>query len=38
VLAVPITASIRIVLVRFVTTRPIGNLLAGELPGREKPC
>lgn len=33
VLAVPITASIRIVLVRFDTTRPIGNLLAGELPG-----
>ncbi len=33
VLAVPITASIRIVLVRFDTTRPIGNLLAGHLPG-----
>lgn len=33
VLAVPITASIRIVLVRFQATRPIGNLLAGELPG-----
>ncbi len=38
VLAVPITATIRIVMMRFVTTRPIGNLLAGELPGRAKPC
>ena len=37
VLAVPITASIRIVLMRFATTQPIGNLLAGELPGRKTP-
>jgi AI-2 transport protein TqsA len=33
VLAVPIMATIRIVLMRFVSTRPLGNLLAGELPG-----
>lgn len=33
VLAVPMVASIRIVLVRFDTTRALGNLLAGELPG-----
>ncbi len=32
-LAVPMTATIRIVLMRFTITRPIGNLLAGELPG-----
>lgn len=32
VLAVPIAASIRIVLVRFPTTRPLGELLAGKLP------
>ena len=31
VLAVPITASLRIVLMRFETTRPAGLLLAGEL-------
>ena len=34
-LSVPITATIRIVLMRFETTRPIGNLLAGELPAAE---
>ena len=34
VLAVPITAIIRIVLMRFETVRPIGRLLAGELPGK----
>jgi len=34
-LAVPITATIRIILMRFITTRPIGNLLAGELPGAD---
>lgn len=33
ILAAPIMASIRIVLVRFDTTRPLGNLLAGQLPG-----
>ena len=32
VLAVPMTATIRIVLMRFETTRPIGQLLAGNLP------
>jgi len=32
-LAVPLTATIRIVLVRFEITAPIGDLLAGELPG-----
>jgi AI-2 transport protein TqsA len=32
-LAVPITASIRTVLVRFIPTKPIGDLLAGQLPG-----
>ncbi len=32
VLSVPLTASIRIVLMEFETTRPVGNLLAGELP------
>ncbi len=37
VLAVPMTATIRIVLMRFETTRPIGNLLAGELPAAGKP-
>ena len=31
-LAVPITAVIRIVLMKFDTLRPIGNLLAGQLP------
>jgi AI-2 transport protein TqsA len=33
VLAVPITAMIRIILVRFETTKPLGELLAGNLPG-----
>ncbi len=32
VLAVPITATIRIVLMRFDTTRKVGDLLAGKLP------
>jgi len=32
VLAVPITASIRLVLMRYETTRNIGQLLAGKLP------
>jgi AI-2 transport protein TqsA len=32
-LGVPLTAIIRIILVQFDTLRPIGNLLAGELPG-----
>lgn len=32
VLAVPITATIRIVLMRFDTTRKMGDLLAGKLP------
>ena len=32
-LAVPITASIRIILMQFETLQPIGKLLAGELPG-----
>ncbi|HUU15826.1 MAG TPA: AI-2E family transporter, partial [Sedimentisphaerales bacterium] len=35
-LATPITAVIRIVLLQFDTLKPIGNLLAGELPGSEK--
>jgi AI-2 transport protein TqsA len=35
VLAMPIVASLRIVLSRFSTTRPLANLLAGELPRRE---
>jgi AI-2 transport protein TqsA len=35
VLAVPITATVRIVLMRFETTRPIGDLLAGRLPDEE---
>jgi len=35
VLAVPIVASLRIVLSRFNTTRPIADLLAGHLPGTE---
>jgi AI-2 transport protein TqsA len=34
-LAVPITAVIRIVLLRFETTRAIGDLLAGKLPTNE---
>ncbi len=33
-LATPITAVLRIVLDRIETTRPIGNLLAGKLPGQ----
>ncbi|MEE8452823.1 MAG: AI-2E family transporter [Thermoguttaceae bacterium] len=37
VLAVPITATIRIVLMRFATTKPIGDLLAGHLPGTSAP-
>ena len=32
-LAVPVTAVLRIVLIQFETLQPIGNLLAGELPG-----
>jgi AI-2 transport protein TqsA len=35
VLAMPIVASLRIVLSRFSTTRPLASLLAGELPRRE---
>ena len=35
VLAVPITAIIRIILIRFETTRAIGNLLGGKLPGED---
>jgi AI-2 transport protein TqsA len=31
-LGVPITATIRIILMRFETTRPIGDMLAGKLP------
>jgi AI-2 transport protein TqsA len=34
VLGVPITAIIRIILVRYDTTRSIGNLLGGKLPGQ----
>ena len=37
VLAMPIVASLRIVLSRFPITRPIANLLAGHLPGTEGP-
>ena len=37
-LSVPITATIRIILMRFETTRPIGNLLAGEWPATEAPA
>ena len=36
ILAVPITATIRIVMVRFQTTKPIGDLLAGHLPDSGK--
>lgn len=32
-LAIPIMASLRIVMLRFETTRPMAELLAGELPG-----
>jgi AI-2 transport protein TqsA len=35
VLAVPIVASLRIVLMRFTTTRSLGDLMAGHLPGSE---
>ena len=35
VLAVPIVAMLRIVLSHFSTTRPLANLLAGHLPGRQ---
>lgn len=35
VLSVPLTATLRIILMQFDTTRPIGNLLAGELPQLE---
>jgi AI-2 transport protein TqsA len=35
VLAVPITAIIRIILIRYETTRAIGNLLGGKLPGED---
>ena len=34
-LAVPITAAIRIILMQFETLRPIARLLAGQLPGDE---
>jgi AI-2 transport protein TqsA len=37
VLAMPIVATLRIVLSRFSTTRPIANLLAGQLPRKESP-
>jgi AI-2 transport protein TqsA len=37
VLAVPMVATLRIVLSRFTTTRPLGQLLAGRLPGTEPP-
>lgn len=35
-LAVPMTAIIRIVLMQFETLRPVGRLLAGELPGMKQ--
>jgi AI-2 transport protein TqsA len=35
VLAVPIVATLRIVMSHFSTTRPLSNLLAGNLPRRE---
>ncbi len=38
VLAMPIVAMLRIVLSRFSTTRPLANLLAGQLPGTEAPA
>ncbi len=37
VLAVPIVATIRIVVSRFSTTRWLGDLLAGRLPGADQP-
>jgi AI-2 transport protein TqsA len=36
-LAVPITGSLRIVMLRFETTRPMADLLAGQLPGAPVP-
>ena len=35
-LAAPMTAVIRIILMQFDTLRPLGKLLAGELPSLEK--
>jgi predicted PurR-regulated permease PerM len=35
VLAEPMVAMLRIILSHFSTTRPLANLLAGHLPGRE---
>jgi AI-2 transport protein TqsA len=35
-LAVPITAAIRIILMQFETLKPLARLLAGQLPGDEK--
>ncbi|HVT27045.1 MAG TPA: AI-2E family transporter [Lacipirellulaceae bacterium] len=35
VLAMPIVATLRIILARFSTTRPLANLLAGQLPGTD---
>ncbi len=32
VLSVPLTATVRIIMVQFQTTRPVGDLLAGKLP------
>jgi AI-2 transport protein TqsA len=37
VLAMPIMATLRIVLSRFNTTRPLAGLLAGHLPGTDAP-
>ena len=37
VLAVPIVAVLKIVLSRLDTTRPLGQLLAGKLPGTHRP-
>ena len=37
VLAVPIVAVLKIVLSRLNTTRPLGQLLAGHLPGTQRP-
>ena len=37
VLAVPIVAVLKIVLSRLDTTRPLGQLLAGHLPGTQGP-
>jgi AI-2 transport protein TqsA len=37
VLAVPIVAVLKIVLSRLDTTRPLGQLLAGQLPGTQRP-